>query len=575
MVYDELLRVNCCMKLFILLSVTNAETFTHSSISDVSPKSWFAYIKNYINSTYVKCFDKTGKFTYSFTITCELLLSGTLQRHINKVIISFWTGKQLSQTIVTNPLGQLKRSGQKENQKIDKSEKKEEFYYQYFIWKFYLHHSLGLNITFYDISISFNYLKHCYIGSVHVYSFIKTFNQNIVYCGVYSQIIVYPVYRTIDVIVAMKPYVSYYVKLRYTIIDEGKYLSVNTNKFSSRFVWIFLHKKIYRTRVHCQVEKWKVMTVSLLKLKNLIYKIHDGPDELSDQFTQNNKHIYITSTFQCTLYISSDKFEGLVSFVSKQHEHFAKQFSVEPPSSTSLLYSSLKHKLMSIVYIQTINNYNINITITNFKSMCNCKNNILCTYQGIIFYEVKNETFTAIKSLCLVSSTPYKYRNIYSREPRMLIVMYSYKGHGFVNISMRISATECKLTRENTHLCAYNFVCARKQPSYRDLCKKFIEGSRRGDFDARYSSHNVILHKEKRCTILQFTQKINLFLYKVLMFISQNTLCYILFNPFFREGKFKVNEIRNYQLSGFFTGKLESGISLNYNIKIKMIVASK
>ena len=165
-----------------------------------------------------------------------------------------------------------------------------------------------------------------------------------------------------------------------------------------------------------------------------------------------------------------------------------------------------------------------NVTIKNFTN--NYKYNILCSYGGVIFYEEEKRIYKEKRLICFDNGYFYKHRNIYSSRSEMLLLMYAYKGYGTLFISLNISTTQCRLSLRKK-LCTYDFYCSTSPRNYhgyggfKNLCKQFLnESVTEAKAIGRVDPHKVISHEVDNCLIYQFTQEVNLYLYKIVTFIQ-------------------------------------------------------
>ena len=196
----------------------------------------------------------------------------------------------------------------------------------------------------------------------------------------------------------------------------------------------------------------------------------------------------------------------------------------------------------------------MNISITNFTS--NYSNNTLCTYAGIAFYEVIGNTYSEKHSLCTDEGNFYKYRNVYLTGSQILVVLYAYRKYGMMHISMKIKTSKCKLTQTNVYMCAYSFYCSKKHfhiHRNKQLCIKLIrESDVQTNFDARFFAGSSIRQKEGGCIIFQFTQEVNLFVYKITTYVKRLKYC----GTIFKTAQPKTfNKKITCEAMGFFTGK--------------------
>ena len=99
-----------------------------------------------------------------------------------------------------------------------------------------------------------------------------------------------------------------------------------------------LQNRVYKFKLHIQVEKLNFIVLALLEINSSTYKIYDGPGHLSNQLKLNNRSIVTTSAFQCMIYISSYFFltNTFLEYYSQVH-NITTSFNV-----TQFKYSLIK-----------------------------------------------------------------------------------------------------------------------------------------------------------------------------------------------------------------------------------------
>ena len=210
-----------------------------------------------MENAHSKYFQNERKYDYIPTIRYEIFSLKFWLQIINNVKIYFWTGIQITHSTVTYLLSKLRRLGHGEDLKIRLESKA--YYYQIFTWKFNLSNYFRLNITFEHISITYHKLHQCYIGNILVKSFAKNLSQQFNYCGINSNITIYPWYQSINIEMPLRPHVFYAVMLTYNVITPGKIISYPRKKESQLVKWMFyvylLNSREYKSKLNIQVEK--------------------------------------------------------------------------------------------------------------------------------------------------------------------------------------------------------------------------------------------------------------------------------------------------------------------------------
>ena len=365
----------------------------------------------------------------------------------------------------------------------------------------------------------------------------------------------YPWFNNIDIKMVLRPHVTYDIQLSYIVIDPDRIISCPSDEYSKNILYIYLpQSREYKQKFHIQIDKIYIICMTVNNKNNESYEIYDGPDDLSDPIKSNNLSLYVTSMFQCIIKISShlylNRSNAILKYFSKINK-ISVNLNILDFKYVLINYPTGESSPLSIVTISSKLNHHLNISITNFTN--NCTNNTLCTYACISFYEVSGDTYVEKRSICTDEGDFYKHRHIYSNQSKILVVMYAYKRYGMMHMSMKIAATKCKLTKMNVYLCAYDFYCSKYIRQNLDLCKRLIRGSDvKANFDARYFAGKLIHHKEEGCIIFQFTQEVNLFVYKVTTFVNTPNYCGVYFKPVFPK---LFSRKSTFHVMGFFTGK--------------------
>ena len=520
-------------------------------------KKWFTYVQKFLQNRLRKYIQNKRHHNYLPTIRSQIAFIKVWLQIIYNVKFSLWTWEQKANSTITYPMNKLRRLGHGENINGGLSK---DYYYQIFTWKFTLSKYLRLNITFEHISIMYGKLHQCYIGKISVKSFAKNLSQQFNYCGIHSNVTIYPWYQNINIQVTLRPFVSYDVMLRYSVIDPDKIISYPANRHSKLVKWMFYvylsSSREYKQKLHIQVEKFNCILIIFNDIKNSSHDVYDGPDSVSNQLNPNNKSTYTTSAFQCMVYISSHLFitNTSLKYYSKVNT-ITNYVNITQFQNLFLNFPSNSSTFLSIVKLRTKATNCLNISITNFTN--NYKYNSSCNYVGIAFYEQVKNVYIEKRSMCLDGGDFYKHRNIYSIRSEMLLVMYSFQYRGSMYISLNISTTQCRLNLVDRYLCQYNMYCSPEHGyfgKYKDLCKYLIKGSGSDESIHPRHSHGSAYQTQDFCVIHQFTQEVDLFLYKIVAYVRQRTTCRFSFQTYYLIHKRK---IMTYHASGFFTGMCE------------------
>ena len=338
------------------------------------------------------------------------------------------------------------------------------------MWQFHLSRYFRLNITFECISLKFGQLYHCYLGNVSVISFSNTLSQSFQYCGIHSHMINYPQYQNIDLTVSLRPYVFYNIKLSYSVIDPDNVISFPTT-VPVEWVLYFPKRSKFLQKMYILVDTLCFIKIVVTSLFNNSLKIYDGPDFLSKSLQFSRRSIYVTSTFQCMIYMLSNipivnSSYDILQYMPEEN-YITKGFIIDSHKYSLINYPFTKSTPLAIINLTktTESNSLLNIAIKNFTN--NYDDNSLCRYGGIIFYDMIRGRNIKAQSVCENYKEFYKHRNIYSHDSEMLLSMYSYDDYGELHAVLNISITDCRLTYKNRYIFTYNFYCTPKHFHFR------------------------------------------------------------------------------------------------------------
>ena len=252
-----------------LATLLEQKIATYSRNNNV-PKKWFTYIRMILKTQIYVMVDNGKPFRYKYLSSIMGFINklNILVKVSNKIQLSIWRKKQnLTTDIVKLPQGKLEKLGHSEN--IDNAKQQairgEEYYYHTHSWKFILDKHLRLNITFYHIVIKINKLYDCSVGNLPIKTFMK--NPKIFsfsYCGIHSNTVNYPKYQNVDIIHSLRPYVSYHVKLSYSVIEVNRITSYAVEKHQElkpKWILHLVQQMQHILKIHLLVDSLKFLKI--------------------------------------------------------------------------------------------------------------------------------------------------------------------------------------------------------------------------------------------------------------------------------------------------------------------------
>ena len=407
--------------------------FRHYVNQDVH-KFWFHYISKYLEENILNSFASLLRLTKIWAQLIKQPMRYT--------------------SVVTQPLGHLS-TFVNDNETL----------------QYNLDYRLRLNLTFHYIHIAYNGLYECFLGSLTVKSFQKSFQ----YCGVQSGIVNYPHgnHSIIVLRIAEKgTLILFKILMSFSVISNNNYENLPA-KYTPIGIplWVVYLKGKYSIlvlRFVISVHKYeRVLLYSSLLSPHFIV-VYDGPGNLSPKTVISSSLVFEVKSFQCTIdaWIHSDKnypqqLQNLT--YSTQQKEIYKSFQI---NSQQLL--SLKVKNPTIVSISTEVNLHINATIKNFNY--NGLNDPLCTFGGLAIYNIFSKSKSEISTECISSKDNYQHPPIYSKHNSILLVIYFYPEYGNINLSLSISATPCHPVIINT--CTFAYLCRSSRTN--PFCKQLV-----------------------------------------------------------------------------------------------------
>ena len=268
-------------------------------------------------------------------------------------------------------------------------------------------------------------------------------------------------------------YVSYKIFMRFSVTDSKlmisslqnrteylQYHSKGLEKQQVLFQWRIniLRHTLQFVRLILHFEKYKYIRITFPPTKYFI-EAFDGPDTLSPMlpstYLNAKLHEMVTSSFQCILNVCM----GCTNSFSYQYELHINSFVVTPVKSIILNYQNVSNfvyqyntqqtnRNVDIISVLVPHNLKINITIQNLSHDYN--QNFLCTYGGFVIHEsMEAKENSQISAKCTPHRDIFRFQNIYSNGSVILLVVYSYREYGSMNLSVVFSTTKCSIVRVN------------------------------------------------------------------------------------------------------------------------------
>ena len=403
-----------------------------------------------------------------------------------------------------------------------------------YTWSVTLHTSLRLNISFHYIRIYYMNLYKCSIGKV----VIRTFRVNVYippwqhsddddikYCGIWSNTSNYPQHRKTEIIVFSKYRVQYNISMSYSVIDANTVFScfprVESSTTKHLMNLLFENNNLTILEYHIVGPKHMRIILFITSRNNSEHEVYDGPGKLSRLLSSNINdkinRIFILSGFQCLVitrvryHTSTRIYLTNINLSYRQHKIFHK-VNVSINSTKTIFMTD--HCSFFTWSINNSNEYNMNITVSQLKYIG--VYNRQCNVAGFGVFEVQNSIYSDIATICH-NAEDYKYQSIYSNGNYLHLVHYAYPEYGTLSVNFTMSTTHCKVIPINTcifeHNCSsINSMHCRNIMDHPDINASCISGGENSDAMKCHQDPNsqvTLKVSNNECKIIQLNHAVD------------------------------------------------------------------
>ena len=239
-----------------------------------------------------------------------------------------------------------------------------------------------------------------------------------------------------------------------SVIDSGKIISYQVkyiNSATSITMIKLFNSGSYFLRYKLQVERYECIHISWSTVQTDIIEIYDGPGTLYNMLkpfvSENGKLLYTTTSFQSVvlLFTNNNTHSAFVTYKTAMLMNMNKWVYVE--RNQFILITSQRELTNAEIKIMKIEAemelfFNITIHQMNYTG----RNHSSCGFAGITSYDIStNGTFKKISTVCHSNNDQeYKYRNIYTQNSVVLLVLYSYKKYSNFSLVFSVSTSSCR-----------------------------------------------------------------------------------------------------------------------------------
>lgn len=328
----------------------------------------------------------------------------------------------------------------------------------FYVFQFYLHDTLALNLSIVDLFFS-SHPSDCFGGNLTIYPKSNQSVTRFYFCGQHSQFQVFPIFSKLRIILMTNRRYFYYFESMFSVFE--KFYRTTFQHYEPGMIYpahIVFHTKFVSTiSYYLLSNKTKYIKITDLGQDNHLEKVYDGPGKLSPQLVPTNG-IIICKSFQCIFEISvpqhprekSVKYcaisqqvaEGI--FVDNSTElhlspgHCSKTFCVTIISTTPSFY--VNATITEMVYVGKTLRYNED----DFGS-------ISCRYAGLFtvssnLQEEEKEILSMCKNHSLHS---HLSKSFYSTGNSFMLFMYWYHEYSYINATVLVVMTRCNQVEIN------------------------------------------------------------------------------------------------------------------------------
>ncbi len=306
-------------------------------------------------------------------------------------------------------------------------------------WNLRVHLELRLNISVQNFLIS---TQECYFGNLHIAEKPAP-NKSFIFCGSHSQFSLYSSKNKLSITLKTQIRISYDMSFKYSLIEKD-FIQTKVYQTLIKIIFYLPAASTFFQSHLIQVSKFQHIILNIKQCEDKCW-IFDGPGHgLPPAQNSVSREIIETSTFQCLLYVLSNRaktylsiyFKALESLVFKQiqlqNEHSKKPKAFTFPSNTSLN--------CVVVDIIAKSGHQVNLSISHIHYEDRTKSQT-CNYGGMTLYDGFSQTDRI--TICKAFTAYSWLKSFYSETSNFTIVFYHYEGYSSLNVSLTLSLSKC------------------------------------------------------------------------------------------------------------------------------------
>ena len=361
----------------------------------------------------------------------------------------------------------------------------------FYLWNFRTHSNFRSNLTF--NFIYFSALPDCSFAKLIVLDcdFVQTLRRvdskrfiwkqvqvataefQHKFCGTYSKTIVFPRCKNAAVKTTMHFFVTHHTELFYSVIDHSKIFSVpieaETDRKSTKsgiqcdliLAVLFIQSLASLQGFKLTTHKYETFLVRASLDGNLPVEIYDGPGTLSpvmrtDSHSEGKSVTFHTSSFQCIVFVYNHSVSLRYAVVNNTNKSTKMECYGSPIHFAYPNIPICGKNTICLLFIET--NFGFKVHLSSSHAQYRGEYNTdYCSFAGVSAHDSGNE----ISSFCpkqsqSIEGSDYTFPTIYSSGYTLLIVFYSYKEYGTMNVNLTISRTLCQAIQINVCKLVYS-----------------------------------------------------------------------------------------------------------------------
>lgn len=328
-----------------------------------------------------------------------------------------------------------------------------------YVLLFHVEKAFTLNLTAADLVTGRGSLD-CLESNLTV--FMYQFYRDLVFCGHYSRLKIYPPFRAVEIVVYKKERTIVLFKADFSVTDKHQIVTYQCEMFKPTILYPALHYiSSPQSSVHIMVvsRKSERIICSFLQQKQHSiqrFVLYNGPGELSPNI-KGTRNVFKSSAFQALIVISlfnksltslNITFQFCPAQITKViHLNLTQELKLPGETCTrnpciiSLFVDKGKHAKVTIDEI--LYSPNISYRTGNRRDY----SSVVCKYAGLLTFEntweKSFESFTVCSSY--IKENPTVVRNFYSQGSSLCLMLYWFDPYGHLNATLTMSSTGCKV----------------------------------------------------------------------------------------------------------------------------------